>query len=93
MELFGKVIDLYRTKYPDLPSRLPIKPGNYFAINISNGKQEDRIKVANINAMVTPSLPNGVYQYAFRVFNEDDMIGGAISWLFQLYESSREEEF
>lgn len=95
---FLKVVkEYYNDKFPQLPATFPIKPGKYYAKNITivyNDPLELTYQVAEhrpqgnfdkLSASYSPlMIPNGVYRHIITFFKNDDSHVLSLYWHMEL---------
>lgn len=76
----------YKNSFPNLPAYCPIHPKNYsgqFDIHIGN-KYENNDKQF-LNQFTPDVLPNGVFRYAIKMYNNEDSNIFSIIWQTERY--------
>lgn len=80
----GFLNEFYRD-FPEIPKKCPIKPGCYYAHNVSF---DDRIQkesnMSNKFAATTVELPNGVYRMRITMSTNDDPQAVFLQWSYEI---------
>lgn len=85
----------YVDKFPNLPHRCPIKPGKYYAENITifDDNNQDAGSYNITQEFTQGSLANGVYRHVVKLHTEDDPVGFMLYWHLEYYDRLGWKEF